>query len=259
MSVLEADAPILSSPVAKTRTLPKVATASAVLRDLFIVTWAVSPEKAQALVPAGVLLERLPNEQGELVAFAQLVVALRDDARWSPLPQQLGDDFHEATLQILTRTGTERSAFVIKHFVDSTPVATSLAAFTRVVDEARFNVYVAGDPARQTFDRLGIKLTTHAIQVHVRAEVTETPEKTSIGPWHETVRFLTRLECQLHPPRLTKEGMSVFRSQHPPLTPFAAKLTHQIVRPLESLELGEPLVAFYQAELPITNLPIRRT
>jgi hypothetical protein len=79
-----------------------------------------------------------------------------------------------------------------------------------------------------------------------------------IGPWHESVRFLTRLERQLHPARLSKDGQSLFRTQHPPLSPRAATLTHQVVRPFDDLELGEPLLALYQAELPVTNLPIKQ-
>lgn len=258
MSVQETEAPAPTITQAPLRTLPKVATASATLRDVFIVTWAVPVEKLQGIVPAGVTLERLPNSDGQLVGFVQLVFALRDDARWSPLPALMGDDFHETTLQLLTRTDGERSAFVVAHFVGSTQAAGTLTAFTRVVEEARFHVYIAGDPARQTFARLGIKLTTHAVQVHLRAEACETPERTLIGSWHESVAFLTRFNRQLHLARLSKEALSLFRTEHLPLTPCAARLTHQVVRPFDNLELGEPVLALYQAELPVTSLPIKR-
>ena len=258
MSVLEADAPLLAQETSPAHAPLKVATASAVLRDLFLVTWTAPLEKLQALVPPGTTLERLPNSDGQLVGFVQVVFALRENARWSPLPSQFGEDYQEATLQVLTRTENERSAAVIKHFVASTAIATSLLPFSRVAEEGRFNVYVAGDPARQTFERLGVKATTHAIQLHLRAERMETPEATMIGPWHESVTFLTRLERQYHPTRLSKDGLSLFRTQHPPLSPCTAKLTHQIVRPFDDLELGEPLLVLYQAELPVTNLPIKR-
>ncbi|MCX6365486.1 MAG: hypothetical protein NTX57_02105 [Armatimonadetes bacterium] len=258
MSVLEADAPLLAQESSPVHAPLKVATASAVLRDLFIVTWSAPMEKLQALVPPGTTLERLPRSDGQLVGFVQVIFALRENARWSPLPSQLGEDYQEATLQVLTRTENERSAAVIKHFVSSTTIATSLLPFSRVAEESRFSVYVAGDPARQTFERLGVKVTTHAVQLHLRAECAETPEATMIGSWHESVRFLTRLERQLHPARLSKDGQSLFRTQHPPLSPRAATLTHQVVRPFDDLELGEPLLALYQAELPVTNLPIKQ-
>lgn len=258
MSVLETDFSAPTAPRVRTKTASKVASATAVLHDLLIVTWAVPADSLQSLVPAGTTLERLPCEDGSLVGFVQLLFALRDDARWSVLPASLGDDFHEATLQVLTRDTDGPSAFVVKHFVASTQIATSLMPFTQAAEEARFHVYVAGDPARQTFEKLGIKLTTHSVQVHVRGEATELPERTLVGPWLESVTFFSRLERQVHPGRLPKDSQTLFRTEHPPLKPVAMKLTHQIVRPFDNLELGEPLLALYQAELPVTNLPIRR-
>ena len=258
MSVLESETPAPSVTRASPRMLPKIATASALLRDLFIVTWAAPLEKLQSMVPAGTVLERLPNHEGQLVGFVQVVFALWDAARWSPLPASLGDDFHETTLQILTRTEGERSAFVVTQFVGSTQMTTTLLPFTRAAEEARFQFYLAGDPARQTFEKLGLKITTHSTQVHLRAEVCETPEQTLIGPWHESVAFLSRLAQQYHPARLPKDSLSLFRTDHPPLTPRAATVTHQILRPFDELELGEPVLALYQAELPVTSLPIKR-
>lgn len=265
MSVLETDvsapaapASVATAPQVQTKTASKVASATAVLHDLLIVTWTIPAELLQPLVPAGTVLERLPSAEGTLVGFVQLVFALRDDARWSVLPAAMGEDFHEATLQVLTRVESRPAAFVLKHFVASTQIATTLMPFTVAVEEARFNVYVAGDPARQTFNKLGIKLTTHSVQVHVRGEATELPERTLIGPWHESVRFLSRLESQYHPARLPKDSQTLFRTEHPALSPVAVKLTHQIVRPFDDLELGEPVLALYQAELPVTNLPLRR-
>jgi hypothetical protein len=261
MSVLETDALAPRATTTKTvepRTLPKAVTASATLRDLFIATWTAPLEKLQAMVPAGITLERLPDSDGKLVGFVQVIFALRENARWSPLPSQLGEDYLETTLQVLTRSGSERTAFVVKHFVESTQVAASLTPFSRAVDESRYNVYVAGDPARQTFERLAFKLTTHGVQVHVRAEACETPERTLIGSWHESVAFLSRLGQQLHPARLPKDSLSLLRTEHPPLAPRAAKVTHQLLRPFDDLELGEPLMALYQPELSVTSLPIKR-
>jgi Uncharacterized conserved protein (COG2071) len=261
MSVLEteADAPVApASATVSKKTASKVASATAVLHDLLVVTWAVPADKLAPLVPAGTILERLPDSEGTLLGFVQLVFALRDDARWSLLPASMGEDFHEITLQVLTRTEQGPSAFVVQHFVDSSQIAASLLPFTQTTEEGRFHVYVAGDPARQTFERIGVKLTTHSVQVHLRGEATETPERTLIGPWHQSVSFLSRLSHQCHSARLPKNSLSVFRTEHPPLKPMAVKLTHQIVRPFDALELGEPLLAFYQAELPLTSLPIRR-
>lgn len=263
MSVLETDALPQSHTAPQTNTAPsltvsKVASASAVLRDLLIVTWAAPATAVQALVPPGTILERLPSSEGELLGFVQLVFALREDARWSPLPSQLGEDYHEATLQVLTRTETGPAATVVKHLVSSSQVATSLLPFSRVVEDARFHVYVAGDPARQTFERMGAKLTTHAVQVHVRAEACEVPTQTIFGSWSQSVAFVSRLAQQWHPARLPKESQNLFRTEHTPLAPVAAKLTHQIVRPFDALELGEPILALYQAELPVKNPPIKR-
>lgn len=244
--------------VPKTALTPKLTTASAVLRDLFIVTWAVPEAAVRALVPAEIVLDRLPGADGQLQAFLQLVFALREDARWSPLPASLGEDYHQATLQVLTRVGEERGTLVLKHFTGSTRVAGTLFPVSRAVDEARFHVYVAGDPARQTFSKLAVKVTTDAVQVHLRAEAEERPETTPIGRWSDTVRFLTQRPNLLHPARLDKEGFTLFRTEHAPLNPRAARLTHQILRPWDDLELGEPLLALYQAELPVTTTPPKR-
>lgn len=239
-------------------TTPKLTSASSVLRDLFIATWAVPEAAVRALVPDGVVLDRLPSPEGHPLAFLQLVCALREDARWSPLPASMGEDFHQATLQVLTRHGDDRSVFVLKHFTGSTRVAGTLFPVSKVVEEARFNVYVAGDPARQTFSKLAFKVTTDAVQVHVRAEAIERPETTPVGHWSDAVRFLTQRPLALHPARLEKEGQTLFRTEHAPLNPRAAQLTHRIIRPWDDLELGEPLLTLYQAELPVTTTPPRR-
>lgn len=241
-----------ATPITTTRTLPKVATATATLRDLFIVTWAIPEAAARTLVPEGIVLDRLPNSEGELQAFVQFVFALREDARWSPLPSQWGNDYHEATLQVLTRTHGERSAYVVKHFTGNSRVAGTLFPFTKAVEEGHFHVYVAGDPARQTFEKLGIKITTDAVQVHLRGEVSDTPETTPVGRWHDAVAFLTERPLALHPARLPKEAITLFKTEHLPLVPRAVKLTHRVLRPLDTLALGEPILALYQAELTVT-------
>ena len=258
MSVQEATAELAPKPTLRTRTALKVATGTAVLRDLFIVTWAIPEEAARTLVPEGIVLDRLPGEDGQLQAFVQLTFALRDDSRWSPLPAVLGDDYHEAVLQVLTRTDNERSTYVLKHYAGNTRVASALFPFSRAVEEGRFHVYISGDPARHTFEKLGVKVTTDAVRVHVRAEVEDIPEVTSLGRWHDAVTFLTQREHVFHPARLSKEGTTLFKVEHPPLTPFAAKLTYRIVRPLDEIELGEPVLALYQPELVITSYPPKR-
>ena len=123
-----------------------VATTTATLRDMLLVTWALPADRLRPHVPAALPLDRLPGPDGASLAFVQVLIALRLGARWSPLPNTWGESFRQAEVRALVRVDGRRGAFVLRSYVSHAALASALLPVARSVDEGRFSFYVAGDP-----------------------------------------------------------------------------------------------------------------
>jgi hypothetical protein len=128
-----------------------VTSSTTTLRDLLIVTYAVSVDKAKALVPEGLPLDRLPGPDGELTAFAQTLIAYHEDARWSPLPGAVGASFHQISYQLLTRLDGKKGAFELRTFTSGTEQHVAQRALHRSADFARMSLFIDGNPARAQY------------------------------------------------------------------------------------------------------------
>jgi hypothetical protein len=128
-----------------------VASSTTTLRDLLIVTYAVSVDKAKALVPEGLPLDKLPGPDGELTAFAQTLVAYHEDARWSPLPGAVGASFHQISYRLLTRLDGKKGAFEVRTFTSSSELHITQRALHRSADYARMTLFIDGNPARAQY------------------------------------------------------------------------------------------------------------
>jgi hypothetical protein len=233
-------------------------TTQATLKDMLVVTWAVSEETLRPLVPAPLLLDRLPGPDGQLMGFVQASFALRLGARWTPLPAEAGDSYHHADVRILTRSqSNKRGAYVLKSYVGKGEIYNALYPVSRAIEDAKFTVFVAGDPAKKTFEKMSVRATVEALELHLVTEATETPEQTNFGRWTEFAQFLTDREQICHPARLSKTAITLLPTQLDHPTPIAVKCTLGIVTTLSALNLGEPVAACYVPSVTVTGFPAR--
>ncbi len=120
----------------------------ATLRDVLVVTYAVPEDLVKPHVPPGLNLDRLPSETGEMLAFVQTVCAYHDAARWSLLPSDLGQSYHQISHRVLTRVGGKKGAFALRTYLSTGEAHIPQRALSRDADFARFWVYINGNPAR---------------------------------------------------------------------------------------------------------------
>ena len=239
-----------------------LATATATLRDLLIVTWAVPEEKLRPLVPESLPLDRLPTADG-LCGFVQFTCALHEATRWSPLPEALGDSYHRADVRVLVRPedGDAQGvpgAFVIASYVSAPGIVGALYPVAKGADEGRFTLHVAGNPATETFSGYTVRISTDGIQAEV--EVKNAPEgapTTPFGPWESLTPYLTGRPSQLWAARVGA-GLTLFPTHQEPLAAQPGVLVRAQLSALPGIDLSEAVAVHYQPALASTAYPPRK-
>lgn len=147
------------------------------LRDLLVVTYAVPAERVRPHVPADLPLDMLPGPDGERLAFLQTLCAFHADARWSLLPEGVGQSFHQVTQRVLVRRESRRGTFLLRAFVGSDEAHTAQRAVNRNAEFARFSVYIAGDPARATYQRYSVRAVADQAQAQLDVRLPSTTDE----------------------------------------------------------------------------------
>ena len=207
-------------------------TATFTLRDLLVLTYAVPAEAVRPHVPESIALDMLPSVEGERMAFIQTTCAYHENARWSMLPEKAGgQSFHQITYRVLTRREGRRGAFALRTYVSSDEGRLAQRGISRDADFARFDIYIAGDPARATYD--GYKLRAQGdvgrTQIDARALPTLNPMPFPFGSMGELASFLVDRPDNYFRASFPKTGIGVVTQDYGPLIapfpPVALELT----------------------------------
>jgi uncharacterized protein YqjF (DUF2071 family) len=235
-------------------------TVTTVLRDVLVITWAVSPDALRPRVPESLPLEILPGPDGGLQAFVQVSVALHTGARWSPLPAEYGESYHRAEVRALVRPEKQRGVFVLQTYVSNPSVATGLNAVARGIEDGRFAVHVEGDPARRLYSGMSVRVTTDAVQLQVGIRTVDVPESTPWGTWESLTTFLLDRPATFYAARIPRGGLTLIPAQrHPTATTptVSGTVTAARVAALEGIERGEPAAVHLQSDVVVTSYPPR--
>jgi hypothetical protein len=244
-----------------------VASATTTLRDLLIVTYAVSVEKAQKLVPEGLPLDKLPGPEGELTAFAQTLVAYHEGARWSPLPGRLGQDpigasFHQISYRLLTRKDGKKGTFEYRTFTSETEQHITQRALHREADYARMSLFIDGNPARGIYKAFTIRASgdTGKTELDVRAfPEPPSPLPAPFGRIEDMVAFLTQREEVYFRASAPKNRVRRMPVVSGPFAPTYGEVTYARLTPwldaglLTAEELTHPLSVLIQPALPLVT------
>jgi hypothetical protein len=244
-----------------------LASATTTLRDLLIVTYAVPVAKAQALLPDGLPLDKLPGPDGELTAFAQTLVAYYKDARWSPLPGTVGTSFHQIAYRLLVRRDGKRGAFELRTFTSDAERHITQRALNREADYARMSLYIDGNPARGTYRTYTIRAAGDTGKTELDAQVLlEAPAPpVPFGSREDMVAFLTARDEIYFRAAAPKERVSVFPLQMGAFAPVYGELIYARLTPwtdsglLTAEEQAKPLSVLIQSAVPLISRPPRLT
>lgn len=155
------------------------ATVAFTLRDLLVVTYAVPADRLRPHVPESIALDRILSPEGEQLALVQTICAYHENARWSVLPDKAGgQSFHQITYRALTRRDGRRGAFALRTYVSTDEGRAAQRALSRDADFARFSLYIAGDPARASYDTYTIRAQGDLGQTQIDLRAIPAPETT---------------------------------------------------------------------------------
>ena len=211
---------------------PNPATATLTLRDLLVLTYAVPAEAVRPHLPENLPLDMLPSLEGERMAFIQTTCAFHEKARWSVLPEKAGgQSFHQITYRVLTRREGRRGAFALRTYVSSDEGRAAQRAISRDADFARFNIYIAGDPARATYDSYGLRAQGDVGKTQIEARALPGPIAMPFpfGSVDELATFLVDRPDNYFRASAPKSGIGLLTQEYGPLTkpspPVALELT----------------------------------
>ncbi len=234
-----------------------IVTATATLRDLLVVTWAVPESELRPLVPDTLPLDRLPGEGGALFGFVQLTCALHEATRWSPLPEALGDSYHRADVRVLVRPEHgDPGVFVLHSYISAPGIVGALFPVTKGADEGRFKLHVAGNPVHDAFSSYTVRVSTDGIQAEATVQPTLEPPATPFGPWETLTPYLTQRLPHFWAARVGS-GLTLIPTHHEPLAPKPGVLESATLRALTGIGLGEAVAVHYQRSLAVTGYPPR--
>lgn len=258
-------------------------TFAATLRDLLVVTYAVPPARVAPHLPPGLVLDRLPGPEGEPIAFVQVLCAFHEDARWSPLPGGVGQDFHQVTYRVLARKAAKEKenkdsksisvpgVWVLRTFVSASELHLTQRAVGREADFARFSLYIDGDPARGTYRSYSVRAVgdTGITDLKVRILPDAPPPPIPFGKTEDMVAFLTGREENYYRASVPKDAVGLLPTRQGPLSPVWGELTsarltaltdpkaRQGLDILTAAELTNPLAVFVQPALTLYSYPPR--
>ena len=187
---------VLEPPKAAPRPKASPGTNTALLRDVLLITYAVPEKLVRPHVPPGLVLDRLPGEDGEALAFVQTVCAFHDEARWSPLPSGLGQSYHQIAHRVLTRNNGVRGAMTLRTYLSTGEAHIAQRALSRDADFARFWVYISGDPVRGPVKNYSLRsvgdLGQTNVEVRAQPPAEETLTPTPFASLEEMTDFFVR-------------------------------------------------------------------
>lgn len=192
-------------------------TSTAQLLDLLVVAWALPATRLAHWVPAGTQLDRLPTADGETVGFVEFHSSWRTDARWSALPGGWGETYRHAELRVLVRAADQPAVAVVASWVDHPALAKALVPVSRVVEEARIEVHVDGNPAAATMQAIETSVRTDHLVVRLACTATADPPENPWGPRERLSAFFTDRTLAVHPARLPKGAPLATTIAHAPL------------------------------------------
>lgn len=207
------------------------ATITGTLRDYLVVTWTVPADKARALVPPELPLDVLPDADGDLTAFVQVVCFYGENVHWSPLQNDpMAQSYHQVTYRILTRRENKRGVFNLRSYFSSEEVRNTQRVVAREVDYARFFVHINGDPARNTYSSYNLRSVGDRGQTSIEATFTEGEEAADVlvpapfAKFEDMALFLTQREEAYFAASAPKTGVGLTPVHHEALQPRAGTL-----------------------------------
>lgn len=246
------------------------ATVTGTLRDYLVVTWAVPADKVRTHVPAELPLDVLPNADGELTAFLQVICFYGENIHWSPLQNDpLAQSYHQVTYRVLTRRENKRGVFNLRSYFSTEEVRNKQRVVAREVDYARFFVHINGDPARNTYSSYNLRSVGDRGQTSVEVTFTEseaTEEYSVPAPFakfEDMALFLTQREEDYFAASAPKTGIGLTPVHHEVLQPRMGVLKtaraslFTDLKLLTSDDLLRPVAVLLQPSLTLTTYPPR--
>jgi hypothetical protein len=246
------------------------ATITGTLRDYLVVTWAVPAEKARPHVPSELPLDVLPDANGELTAFLQVVCFYGENIHWSPLQNDpLAQSYHQVTYRILTRCQNKRGVFSLRSYFSTEEVRNAQRVVAREVDYARFFVHINGDPARDTYSSYNLRAVGDRGQTSVEVGF---PDLATDGPaplpapfakFEDMALFLTQREENYFAASAPKTGIGLTPSASDPFQPRTGVLKSARAslftdsRILTPDDLLRPVTVLLQPRFTLTTYPPR--
>jgi hypothetical protein len=246
------------------------ATVTGTLRDYLVVTWAVPADKARPYVPEELPLDLLPNAEGELNAFIQVLCYYGENVHWSPLQNDpLAQSYHQVIYRILTRYQNKRGAFNLRSYFSSEEVRNTQRVVAREVDYARFFVHINGDPARNTYSSYNLRSVGDRGQTLVEVNFPEgeeaeaAPIPAPFAKFEDMTLFLTQREESYFAASTPKTGIGLIPASYEPLqlrtgilkTARASLFTDN--RLLTPDDLLHPTAVLLQPSFTLTTYPPR--
>jgi hypothetical protein len=217
---------------------------TATLRDQLIVTYAVPPERVASLIPAGLTLDRLPSAEGDITAFVQVMCGLYQAARWSPLPEFVGDAFYQILYRVLVRrtvVGNQEQAkperrpavWILHTFASTTERHIARRLVDREVDFARIRLFVDGDPARNLYSSYRLRAETDNGPTYLSASFENVPQTVPapFGSLADMTAFLTERNEQFFRLSVPGSAVGLIPLRHDPVTALSGTLTEARVAP----------------------------
>lgn len=207
------------------------ATITGTLRDYLVVTWAVPADKVRSQVPPELPLDVLPNADGALTAFLQVVCFYGENIHWSPLQNDpLAQSYHQVSYRILTRREGKRGVFNLRSYFSTEEVRNAQRVVAREVDYARFFVHINGDPARNTYTNYSLRSVGDRGQTGLEVTFADSdsdaaePSPAPFVPapfatFEDMVLFLTQREETYFAASAPKTGIGLSPVRHEPLQP----------------------------------------
>lgn len=249
---------------------------TATVRDLLYVTYAVPPERLTEHIPTGLALDRLPNADGDVTAFVQVVCGLYQSARWSPLPEFVGDAFYQVTYRVLIRrtipattegAKPEKRAGVwaLHSFANTSERHLSQRLVDRAADFARISLFIDGDPARDLYDyyRIRSEADTGQTYLTVKFDKDAPSVPAPFGNEADMTAFLTQRTEQFFRLSVPGPAVGLLPIRQGALSPIRGELVSARVTPLIDTgiltndEAQKPLAVLLQPSLTVHAFPPR--
>ena len=248
------------------------ATVTGTLRDYLVVTWAVpaDADKVRAHVPAELPLDVLPNADGELTAFLQVVCFYGENIHWSPLQNDpLAQSYHQVTYRVLTRYQNKRGVFNLRSYFSTEEVRNKQRVVAREVDYARFFVHINGDPARKTYSSYNLRSVGDRGQTSVEAIFADSDAAETLtvpvpfATFEDMALFLTQRDEAYFAASAPKTGIGLTPVHHEPLQPrmgvlkVARASLFTDLKLLTPDDLLKPTAVLLQPSFTLTTYPPR--